>query len=98
MAQPSDYTMEPVDLQSATDAEVQEIALEQKPEDPPTPLEVIAQWLRSRPPRQWRLAFVARDRARRLAGYGVGVRNLKDTDNPHIRWSEIAVKPKHRRA
>jgi mycothiol synthase len=104
MAKPSDYTIEPLDLQAATDAEIQEVAqfrqelaLEQRPEDPPSPLEVIAQWLRSRPPGQWRVVFVARDRGRRLAGYGVGVRNLKDTDNPHIRWSEIAVKPEHRR-
>jgi len=105
MAKPSDYTIETLDLQAATDAEVQEVAqfrqelaLERKPEDPATPLEVIAQWLRSRPPGQWRVVFVARDGGSRLAGYGVGVRNLKDTDNPHIRWSEIAVKPKHRRS
>ncbi len=104
MAPPSDYRIEPVDLQAATDAEVQEIAqfrqelaLEQRPEDPPTPLNVIAQWLRSRPPGQWRVVFVARNSGSRLAGYGVGVRNLKDTDNAHIRWSEIAVKPDHRR-
>jgi mycothiol synthase len=101
---PSGYSIEPVDLVSATDPEVQEIAqlrqelaLEQRPEDPPTPLEVIAQWLRARPPGQWRVVFVARDRGTRLAGYGVGVRNMKDTDNPHIRWSEIAVKPQDRR-
>ena len=104
MSIPSDYTIEPADLQTATDAEVQEIAqfrqdlaLEQRPEDPPTPLAVITQWLRARPPGQWRAIFVARDRAGRLAGYGVAVRNLKDTENAHIRWSEIAVKPEHRR-
>ncbi len=104
MAPPNDYRIEPVDLQTATDGEVleiaqfrQELALEQRPEDPPTPLDVITQWLRSRPPGQWRVVFVARDSGSRLAGYGVGVRNLKDTDNAHIRWSEIAVKPDHRR-
>jgi mycothiol synthase len=104
MGQPTDYTIEPVDLGTATDAEVQEIAqfrqelaLEQRPEDPPTPLGVIAQWLRARPPGQWRVVFVARDRGGRLAGYGVAARNLKDTENPHIRWSEIAVKPEDRR-
>ena len=43
------------------------------------------------------MVFVARDSGNRLAGYGVGVRNLKDTDNAHIRWSEIAVEPGHRR-
>lgn len=101
---PSGYTIGPADLKTATDTEVQEIAqfrqdlaLEQRPEDPPTPLAVIAQWLRARPPGQWRAIFVARERSGGLAGYGVAVRNLKDTENAHIRWSEIAVKPEHRR-
>jgi GNAT superfamily N-acetyltransferase len=104
MRTPRGYTIEPVDLQTASDSEVeeiaqfrQELAIEERPEDPATPLEVIKQWLRARPPGQWRGIFVARDGGRRLAGYGVGVRNLKDTENAHIRWSEIAVKPEHRR-
>ena len=104
MTTPTGYTIEPVDLGTATDAEIQEIAqfrqelaVEQRPEDPPTPLEVIAQWLRARPPGQWRAVFMARDRDGRLAGYGVASRNLKDNQNAHIRWSEIAVKPEHRR-
>src|SRR5947207_7478300 len=104
MTNPPGYSIESVDLQTATNAEIQEIAqfrqdlaLEQKPEDPPTPIEVITQWLRARPPGQWRVVFVARDRDLKLAGYGVGARNLKDTQNAHIRWSEIAVKPEHRR-
>ncbi|HTD63471.1 MAG TPA: GNAT family N-acetyltransferase [Verrucomicrobiae bacterium] len=104
MTTPTGYTIVSLDLQTATDAEIreisqfrQELALEQRPEDPPTPIEVIAQWLRSRPPGQWRVVFVARDRDGELAGYGVGVRNLKDTQNAHIRWSDIAVKPAHRR-
>jgi GNAT superfamily N-acetyltransferase len=101
---PSGYTIEPADLQTLSDAEVQEVAqfrqelaLEERPEDPPTPLVVITQWLRARPPGQWRAVFLARDRAGRLAGYGIAARNLKDTENAHIRWSEIAVKPEHRR-
>jgi len=104
MTTPSGYKIASLDLQTATDAEIreisqfrQELALEQRPEDPPTPIDVIAQWLRSRPPGQWRVVFVARDRDGELAGYGVGARNLKDTQNAHIRWSEIAVKPQHRR-
>ena len=104
MSTPSGYTIEPADLQTATDAEVQEVsqfrqelALEERPEDPPTPLVVITQWLRARPPGQWRAIFLARDPAGRLAGYGIAARNLKDTENAHIRWSEIAVKPEHRR-
>ena len=104
MTTPGEYTIGAVDLQTATDAVVQEIAqfrqelaIEQRPEDPPTPLEVIAQWLRARPPGQWRAVFVARDRGGKLAGYGIAARNLKDTQNSHIRWSEIAVKPEYRR-
>jgi mycothiol synthase len=104
MRTPRGYTIEPVDLQTATDAEVleiaqfrQELALEERPEDPPTPLKVIEQWLRARPPGQWRAIFLARDTAGRFVGYGVAARNLKDTENAHIRWSEIAVKPQHRR-
>src|SRR5437773_2284881 len=69
MTKPPGYSIESVDLQTATNAEIQEIAqfrqdlaLEQKPEDPPTPIEVITQWLRARPPGQWRVVFVARDR------------------------------------
>ena len=105
MPTPRGYTIEPVDLQTATDAEVQEIAqfrqelaVEERPEDPPTPLTVIEPWLRARPPGQWRAIFLARDTGGAFAGYGVAARNLKDTENAHIRWSEIAVKPQHRRA
>src|SRR5436189_6019359 len=104
MTNPPGYSIESVDLQTATNAEIQEIAqfrqdlaLEQKPEDPPTPIEVITQWLRARPPGQWRVVCVARDGDLKLAGYGVGARNLKDTQNAHIRWAEIAVKPENRR-
>src|SRR6266568_3748029 len=104
MTDPSGYSIEPLDLQTATDAEIheiaqfrQELALEQRPEDPPTPIDVITQWLRARPPGQWRVVFVARDHEGHLAGYGVAARNLKDTQNAHIRWSEIAVKLHHRR-
>ena len=104
MNTPAGYTIEAVDLQTLSDAQVeeaaqfrQELALEERPEDPPTPIGVITQWLRARPPGQWRAIFFARDRAGRLAGYGIVGRNLKDTENAHIRWSEIAVKPEHRR-
>ena len=105
MRTPRGYTIESVDLQTATDAEVreiaqfrQELAIEERPEDPPTPLDVIEPWLRARPPGQWRAIYVARDSGGALAGYGITARNLKDTENAHIRWSEIAVKPQHRRA
>src|SRR5438477_10709053 len=105
MRTPHGYTIESADLQTATDAEVaeiaqfrQELAVEERPEDPPTPLKVIEQWLRARPPGQWRAIFVARDSVGVLTGYGVAARNLTDTENAHIRGSESAVKPRHRRA
>ena len=104
MVTPKGYTIDPADMQTATEAEVleaarlrQELALEQTPEDPPAPLEVIAQQLRARPPGQWRAVFLARDHGGKLAGYGIAAHNLKDAENPHIRWSEVAVRPEHRR-
>jgi GNAT superfamily N-acetyltransferase len=104
MTAASRHTIEPADLQTLTDAEIlevarirQELALERTPEDPPTPLEVIARQLRAHPPGQWRALFLARERGGRLAGYGTTSRNLKDTENAHIRWSDMAVKPEHRR-
>ena len=100
---PNGYTIAPADLATATDAEVaeaaklrQELMLERTPEDPPTPLDVIAQLLRARPPGQWRAVFLARDGKGKLAGYGVAGRNLKDTENAHVRWSDIAVRPEDR--
>jgi mycothiol synthase len=100
---PIGYAIAPVDLATATDAEVaeaaklrQELMLERTPEDPPAPIEVIAQLLRARPPGQWRAVFLARDQKGELAGYGVAGRNLKDTENAHVRWSDIAVQREHR--
>ena len=104
MVTPKGYTIGPADMQTATDAEVleaarlrQELALERTPEDPPAPLEVIAQQLRARPPGQWRAIFLARASGGKLAGYGIAGRNLKDAENAHIRWSDIGVRPEHRR-
>jgi mycothiol synthase len=104
MITPAGYTIAPADLRTATDDEVleaarfrQELALERTPEDPPAPLAVIAQHLRASPPGSWRAVFLARDGRGRLAGYGTTSRNLKDTENPHIRWGEVAVRPEHRR-
>jgi mycothiol synthase len=104
MAQRSEYTIAPADMETATDDEVmeaarlrQELSIERTPEDPPAPLEVIAQQLRARPPGQWRAIFLARDSGGMLAGYGIAGRNLKDVENAHIRWSDIAVRPEHRR-
>ena len=104
MSTASGYTITQVDLQKVSDAELNETAefrrellSERVPEDPPAPLEVIAQQLRAMPPGQWRATFIARDKAGKVAGYGVAGRNLEDKDNQHIRWSDVAVRPAHRR-
>ena len=104
MRTPSGYTIERADLAIMSDAEVleaarlrQDLARERVPEDPPAPLDVIARQLRAMPPGQWRAIFLARNRDGKLAGYGVAARNLEDKDNAHIRWSDVAVAPDHRR-
>src|SRR5438093_13469436 len=104
MRMPSGYTIELADLAIMSDAEVleaarlpQNLARERVPEDPPAPLDVIARQLRAMPPGQWRAIFLARNRDGKLAGYGVAARNLEDKDNAHIRWSDVAVAPDHRR-
>ena len=104
MRTPDGYRIVPADLVTASEAVVteaaqlrQDLARERVPEDPPAPPEVIAQQLRAMPPGQWRAIFLARDRDGKLAGYGVAARNLEDKDNAHIRWSDVAVAPKHRR-
>lgn len=100
----SGYTIEAVDLSTASDTVLleaaqlrQDLARERIPEDPPAPVAVIAQQLRAMPPGQWRAIFLARDDAGRLAGYGVAARNLEDKDNAHIRWSDVGVAKDDRR-
>src|SRR5438132_328205 len=104
MTIPAGYRVDQTDLASASDDEVrdaarlrQELVREQRPEDPPTPVEIIAQQLRANPPGSWRATFLARDNAGTLVGYAIAHRNLKDTNNAHIRWCDVAVKEEHRR-
>ena len=101
---PAGYTITRVDVPNASDAEIEEVARlrqrlgqERVPEDPPTPIAIIAQRTRANPPGRWRAAFLARDAKGALAGYGVTERNLEDKDNAHIRWSDIGIAPEHRR-
>jgi mycothiol synthase len=104
VAAPDGYTIEQVDLQKIDDAELseaadlrREILTERVPEDPPAPLEVVAQEMKAITPGHWRASFVARDRAGKLAGYGIAGRNLEDRNNQHIRWSDVGVRKEHRR-
>jgi len=104
MTIPAGYRVDQIDLASASDDEIrdaprlrQELVREQRPEDPPTPVEIIAQQLRANPPGSWRATFLARDNAGTLVGYAIAHRNLKDTNNAHIRWCDVAVKEEHRR-
>jgi GNAT superfamily N-acetyltransferase len=101
---PGGYTIAKVDLQRLSDAELteaaefrREILSERVPEDPPAPVDVIAQEMRAMPPGQWRATFLARDGAGKIAGSGIAGRNLKDRENQHIRWSDVAVRKEHRR-
>jgi GNAT superfamily N-acetyltransferase len=75
----------------------QQLEAERTPEDPPAPLEVLRQHLRAVPPGQWRALFAARDPADDLAGFAIAGRNLKDTENAHIRWFDVSVRPEQRR-
>src|SRR5437588_11349185 len=70
MTIPAGYRVDQIDLASASDDEVrdaarlrQELVREQRPEDPPTPVEIIAQQLRANPPGSWRATLLARDNA-----------------------------------
>ncbi|HKY51917.1 MAG TPA: GNAT family N-acetyltransferase [Candidatus Limnocylindria bacterium] len=93
--------MDPAELPPAqlrTVAELyQALQRERTPEDPLTPAEAIERRLRAVVPGQWRASFVARDARGALVGYGVVNRSLNEPENAHLRWTELAVLPGHRR-
>ncbi|MEP6695104.1 MAG: GNAT family N-acetyltransferase [Chloroflexota bacterium] len=75
----------------------QALQRERTPEDPPIPLEPILRRLRAVVPGQWHAVFGARAADGTLAGYGVVNRSLNEPENAHLRWTELAVLPEHRR-
>jgi mycothiol synthase len=93
--------MEPVELAPAQLREAavlyQALQRERTPEDPLTPLEPIERRIRAVVPGQWRAYFGARDERGALVGYGVVHRSLNEPENAHLRWTELAVLPEHRR-
>jgi GNAT superfamily N-acetyltransferase len=104
MNTPSGYAIVRVETETLPDDKIFEAAelfqrmnLERVPEDPATPLEVIAQRIRATTPNQWRALFVARDRTGTLAGSAFVGWNKNEPENAHARWSEVNVLPEHRR-
>jgi mycothiol synthase len=103
MKTPNGYTIDQVDLATASDEQITEAARllqaqnhERVPEDPLTPIEAIIQRIRATTPNQWRATF-ARDRSGRLAGSSFVGWNKNEPENAHARWTEVNVLPEHRR-
>jgi mycothiol synthase len=99
-----DYRIERTDPLELAPAQLREaaalyqtLAHERMPEDPLIPAEAIERRLLAVVPGQWRASFGARDARGALVGYGVVNRSLNDSENPHLRWTELAVLPEHRR-
>lgn len=97
------YTVEAVDLSTASDALVREvadhanaIAHERVPEDPPLSYEGFARRFRNRPKTMNIRDFIARSPKGDLVGRGFVIRFVADT-NQHLRDTGIEVLPAHRR-
>jgi GNAT superfamily N-acetyltransferase len=104
MNTPSGYAIVRIDPEKLSHEQLMEAARlyqrmhqERVPEDPPTPLEVIAQRVSATTPNQWRAVFVARDRSGSLAGVAFVGYNKNEPENAHARWTEVNVLPEHRR-
>lgn len=103
MNTPNGYAVFRSDRARASDAEIREAAaliqamnVERVPEDPPTPIEVIAQRLRASVPGQWQGTFGARDASGALVGSSFVGWDKNDPANAHVRWTEVNVLPAHR--
>src|SRR5260370_20649942 len=104
MKTPAGYTIAETDLATASDEQIAEAARllqaqnhERVPEDPLTPIEVIAQRIRASTPNQWRATFGARDASGALVGSSFVGWNKNEPENAHARWTEVNVLPDHRR-
>jgi len=104
MKTPTGYTLAETDLATASDEQIAEAARllqaqnhERVPEDPLTPIEVIAQRIRASTPNQWRATFAARDASGKLVGSSFVGWNKNEPENAHARWTEVNVLPAHRR-
>src|SRR5712692_8103931 len=97
------YTVEPVDLATADDDLLREvatltnaIAYERVPEDPPVPFEAFASRVRNRPAMVAIRDWLVRSAEGELVARGYVVRFEADT-NKHFREVGIEVLPAHRR-
>jgi mycothiol synthase len=97
------YTIEPVDISTADDDLVREVAAltnvmssERVPEDPPLSFEAFASRVRNRPSMVVIRDWLARSAEGELVGRGYVVRFEADT-NQHLREAGIDVLPAHRR-
>jgi mycothiol synthase len=97
------YSIEPVDLSTADDDLVREVAAlhnlmasERVPEDPPLTFEAFASRVRNRPSMVVIRDWLARSAEGELVGRGFVVRFEADT-NQHLREAGIDVLPAHRR-
>ena len=104
MDDPVGYRVERIDPLELAPAQLREAAelyqalqRERTPEDPLTPIEAIERRLLAVVPGQWRAFFGARDSRGALIGYAVVSRSLNEPENPHLRWTELAVSAQHRR-
>jgi len=104
MNDPVGYRIHRIEPRELTPAELREAAVlyqslqaERTPEDPPMALEAIERRLRADLPNQWAPFFEARDGAAALIGSGGVGRSLNEPENAHLRWTELAVLPRHRR-
>ena len=104
MHDPVGYRFERMDPVELAPAQLREAAVlyqtlqrERTPEDPLTPVEPIERRMRAVVPGQWRAYFGARDARGALVGYVVVNRSLNEPENAHLRWTELAVLPEHRR-
>jgi len=97
------YSIEPVDLSTADDDLIREVAAlhnamasERVPEDPPLSFEAFASRVRNRPAMVVIRDWLARSAEGELVGRGLVVRFEADT-NQHLREAGIDVLPAHRR-
>ena len=104
MNDPVGYRIEQVEPRELAPAELRRVAelyqalgRERTPEDPVTPVEATESRLLANVPGQWRACFAARDAGGALVGYSVVNRSLNEPENAHLRWTELAVLPAHRR-
>lgn len=88
--------MAPAQLREAALFE-QALQHERVAEDPLMPPEAIEARLLADSPGEWHALFGARDERGAIVGYSLVAWQKNERGNQHLRWSEVAVAPAHRR-